>query len=58
MRKIKNVFKRKVNKKPLDSLLLNIAKIVKQFILIILPAIAIAAFIEAYISKYLLDKFI
>jgi uncharacterized membrane protein SpoIIM required for sporulation len=57
IKKIKNVFKHKTNKKPLGSLFTIFLQIFEQFILIILPLILIASFIETYISKFLLDKF-
>jgi stage II sporulation protein M len=57
MNKIKNLFRRKASKKPLESLSLMLRQICGQFFFVLLPALVIAAFIEAYLSKYLLDKF-
>jgi stage II sporulation protein M len=55
--KLKKFFKRRTSKKTLDSMLINLKDITKQFILIILPSIAIASLIETYVSKFLLDQF-
>lgn len=57
IKKIKNLFRRKTNKKPLENLFVMLRQICGQFIFVLLPALVIAAFIEVYISKYLLDKF-
>lgn len=55
--KIKNLFRRKIHKQSLESLSEIIKQMVLQFFFILIPWILIAALIEAFVSKYLLDVF-
>ncbi|TGA97059.1 stage II sporulation protein M [Sporolactobacillus shoreae] len=55
--KIKNIFRSKLKKKPVDRLWIYYKQTFEQFVLIIIPGIAVAAFIEAFITSYLLDHF-
>jgi stage II sporulation protein M len=57
IKKIKNMFRRKKNRQPTDSLTHCLIKTAEQFLLVVLPLVLVAAMIEAYISGYLLNRF-
>ncbi|MFX3618705.1 MAG: stage II sporulation protein M [Sporolactobacillus sp.] len=57
IRKITNAMRLKSHRKPVASLAQRLKQVLLQFALIILPALFIAALIEAFITKMLLARF-